>query len=257
MIKVSIVMATYNAAKYLSTALDSIISQQYPAVDIVIIDGKSKDNTVEIIKKYESHIGFWISEPDKGIYDAWNKGVKNAKGDWIMFLGSDDYLLPGALRAYSDFISQLDRDVEFVSSKVQLTDINLVPYRVAGWHWEWPRFQHVNTIAHPGSLHSRHLFERFGYFNVDYKIVGDYEFLLRGRSNLKAAFMDKLTVMFREGGVSDGYGAIRESFKASIRTGKAPVATMLWHAGVANLKYFVRKLLLRFNIKAQGRKQYA
>lgn len=256
MIRISVVVATYNAEKYLHSALESIINQDYAATDIVVIDGKSKDNTVDIIKKYADKIGYWISESDKGIYDAWNKGVKNAKGDWIMFLGSDDCLVPGALQAYADFISRLEPEIEFVSSKIQCADANLVPYRVIGWPWEWPKYQHVNTIAHPGSMHRRDLFERYGYFDPSYRIVGDYEFLLRGGPRLRTAFMDRITVIFREGGVSDGYAAIRESYKASITTGKASRLPMLYRAGVACAKYFIRTLLLKANIRVIGRKEY-
>lgn len=257
MIRISIIIATYNASKYLKTALDSIVAQNYRHLNLILIDGNSTDNTVQIIREYEGHISYWVSERDNGIYDAWNKGVKKATGEWIMFLGSDDCLLPGALQAYSDFIAPVSNDVDFVSSKVNLTDINLIPYRVAGWPWEWPRFQHVNTIAHPGSMHSRRLFEKYGYFSTAYKICGDYEFLLRPRASLRAAFMNRVTVAFRTGGVSDGYAAIRESFYASRKTGHAPLVPMLLHAAIAFAKYFIRTNLLRLNIRVHGRQQSA
>src|SRR6266436_7822019 len=106
--KISIVMATYNAGKYLESALQSIIQQNYPCLEIIMIDGKSQDNTLSIINKYQKNISFWKSEPDEGIYDAWNKGVAISTGEWIMFLGSDDVLLPDSLISYSNFINSIN-----------------------------------------------------------------------------------------------------------------------------------------------------
>lgn len=257
MIKITIVIATFNAEKYLSVVLESIVKQNYPHTEVVVIDGQSKDNTVGIIRKFESTIAYWVSEPDTGIYDAWNKGVRNSTGEWVMFLGSDDYLLPGALQSYADFIERQDGDPDLVSSKLSYADKDLMPYRIAGWPWEWPRFQHVNTIAHPGALHSRKLFLDYGAFDTRYRICGDYEFLLRPGPTLKAAFMDSVTVLFREGGASDGYAAIRESFNASVSTGRAPLIPMYAYAAVAYFKYFVRSAFQRLGIRIAGRKQTA
>ena len=97
---ISIVIATYNAGKTLCNCLNSIVTQLTDDVELVIIDGGSRDNTNSIIESYGSQIAYHISEPDKGIYDAWNKGVKKAKGDWIMFVGADDVLLPEAIQTY-------------------------------------------------------------------------------------------------------------------------------------------------------------
>lgn len=91
--KISVVIVTFNAAKTLQVCLDSIYRQKYPAIEVVLIDGKSTDGTVDIIKKNADKLGYWVSEKDAGIYDAINKGVKHATGQWLYFLGSDDELL--------------------------------------------------------------------------------------------------------------------------------------------------------------------
>lgn len=88
--KVSIVTICYNSEKFIEATIRSVISQDYNNIDFVIIDGSSKDKTLEIIKKYQNAIDYWSSEPDNGIYDAMNKGVKHAKGEWIIFMNSSD-----------------------------------------------------------------------------------------------------------------------------------------------------------------------
>ena len=92
---VSIIIVTYNAEKHLANCLKSIQEQSYPNLEVIVIDGKSTDNTVDIIKHFSSVVSFWISEPDGGIYDAMNKGLEHIHGDWVYFLGADDVLLPG------------------------------------------------------------------------------------------------------------------------------------------------------------------
>ena len=91
--KISIIIVTYNAAKTLQACLDSIYRQKYPAIEIVVIDGKSTDSTADMIQQNADKLGYWVSEKDAGIYDAINKAVKQATGDWIYFLGADDELL--------------------------------------------------------------------------------------------------------------------------------------------------------------------
>jgi glycosyltransferase involved in cell wall biosynthesis len=91
--KISIIIVTYNAAKTLQACLDSIYRQTYPAIQIVVIDGKSTDGTVNIIQQNADRIGYWVSEKDGGIYDALNKGLKHITGKWVYFLGADDELL--------------------------------------------------------------------------------------------------------------------------------------------------------------------
>jgi len=238
--KITVITASYNAEKNIEKAINSVISQQYEGLEYIIIDGGSKDNTVNIIKKYGNNINYWISEPDKGIYDAWNKGIAKATGDWIMFLGCDDELLPNALADYSKFIDSLDEGVEYVSSKNQMVDENMKPIRIKGWKWEWPKFLNGITVSHPGSLHARSLFKKYGVYNIDYKIAGDYELLLRPRNQLKAAFMDKVTVVMSEGGVSDSVAGIKEGILASIKTG-----------GYSKVKAILNGLIIYFKFKVK------
>ncbi len=94
---VSVITSVYNGAEGIERTIRSILAQNYPGVEYIVVDGGSGDGTVEILKRYNDSIDYWVSARDKGIYDAWNKGVQLAKGEWIAFLGSGDVYLPGLL----------------------------------------------------------------------------------------------------------------------------------------------------------------
>ncbi|MGM8362809.1 glycosyltransferase family 2 protein [Flavobacterium sp. ARAG 55.4] len=218
--KISIIIATYNAEKYLAEAISSVIKNKREDYELIIIDGGSKDTTLSIVQKYESFITYYVSEPDKGIYDAWNKGVKASSGEWIMFLGADDRLAENGLAYYLNFLSEFENtDLDYISSKVQMLNIEGQPIWVNGDAWSWPAFQYRMTVAHPGSLHAKKLFDQYGLYNIEYKIVGDYELLLRAGKELKATYLNKITIEMREGGVSDTWASILEYKKAVMHSG--------------------------------------
>jgi len=219
--KISIVTAVYNGEKTLENLIQSIITQDDTNYEFILIDGNSSDGTKELILKYQDYISYWSSEPDRGIYDAWNKGITKATGDWIMFLGCDDILLPGALKAYHDFIAQSENvsAVDLISSRLEMMDLDGNVIRVAGWPWAWPKYLREVTIAHPGALHSAGFFKKYGLYDIKYKIVGDFELIIRAREKLQALFMNKITVRMSEGGASDSVKAILEHYKAATTTG--------------------------------------
>jgi glycosyltransferase involved in cell wall biosynthesis len=246
---ISIVTATYNADKFIETLLTSVIAQKKSDIELIIIDGASKDTTVKVVKRFQQHIDYWISEPDKGIYDAWNKGVKAASGEWIMFLGADDKLKPGALDKYRNFLTD-SLNLDYVSSRMEMTDAHGNLIRIKGWRWEWPSFLKMMMVAHPGSLHARKLFENYGYFDISYKISGDFELLLRPRNKLQAAFMDEVTVQMAEGGASDSVNAMKEQYRAATKTGGASSIGMALNGLNIYFKYQIKNLFRRigFNV---------
>jgi cellulose synthase/poly-beta-1,6-N-acetylglucosamine synthase-like glycosyltransferase len=99
---ITIITSTYNAAEYLPRTIKSVREQTYTNIEWIIVDGNSKDNTVELIRQNEDVIDYWVSEPDSGIYDAWNKGVSLANGDWIAFLGAGDSYKPDAINVFEE-----------------------------------------------------------------------------------------------------------------------------------------------------------
>lgn len=249
-IQITIITATYNAELVLENLIQSIIPQKKENVEFIIIDGNSKDSTLEIIKKYESYIDFWHSEPDKGIYDAWNKGVMKATGDWIMFLGADDCLKENALEKYTEYINSYEKSKEllFLSSKREMIDIKGNLIRTTGYTWEWPLFKKFMTVSHPGALHSKILFEKYGVYNTEYKISGDYELLLRPREKLRAAFLDEVTVVMSEGGASDSIKAVSEYYRASTQTGGNSRIQAGLSASITIFKFVIKKSLRKIGL---------
>jgi glycosyltransferase involved in cell wall biosynthesis len=256
---ISIIIATYNAEKYLQHCLDSIIPQLDETIELIVIDGDSKDATVAIIKKNQQYISYFITEPDKGIYDAWNKGIKNATAEWIMFVGADDQLMPNALPIYNQFINDNAgaAAIDLISSRVQMIDENGTIIRTKGWSFLWPMFLKEMTIAHPGALHSKRLFEKYGDFNINYKIVGDYELLLRAGDSLKYLYLDTVTVVMSEGGASDSVKSIKEHYKAVTTTGKYPKHLALLNALLVYSKFKVKKLGRKIGLNLYLRKSYS
>lgn len=248
--KISIVTAVYNGEKTLQTLIDSVIQQKYSDLEFIIIDGGSKDGTLEIIKKNAHYISYWISERDKGIYDAWNKGIAKSTGDWIMFLGCDDILCPDALMSYSDFIESLHNvnELDLISSRNQMIDHNGNITRTRGWAFQWPEYLKDMMIAHPGALHSKKLFGNYGIYDCSFRIVGDYELFLRVGENLKAEFLDKVTVKMGEGGASDSIAAIKEHYRAVTTTGKYSKRSAFINAIFVATKFVIKKNLRKIGL---------
>jgi len=215
MYSISIIIATYNADKFLKNCLDSICPQINGKTELIIIDGASLDHTIEIIKAYQSFINFWISEPDQGIYDAWNKGIKVANGEWIMFMGADDILLPNALKSYIDLLENKDiSNYDYISGINEYVNKNGILLKLLGKGAEWKLMKKGMSAAHVGSLHNKiNLFNTVGNYDLQFRICADYELLLRKRDNLKSFFINAMIAKMKVGGMSFSAKAIIETFK--------------------------------------------
>lgn len=216
---ISVITATYNAELLLEKTIKSIVNQQYGFVEYIIIDAASTDGTLEIIEKYKNNILYFKSEPDDGIYDAWNKGIKIANGEWIAFLGAGDEYLPDALDNYVNCINNIAyQEPEYVSSNVEIVKLDGTRLYSIGTKWKWAKFKNYLNVAHVGSLHSRRLFDKYGTYNTMYKIVGDYELLLRAGPELKAAFVPVVTAKMLFGGTSVSKASIAEVYKIKVNS---------------------------------------
>lgn len=208
---VTIVTSVFNGGHLLENTIKSIISQTYSNIEYIIIDGGSKDQTIDIIKKYDANIDYWISEPDDGIYFAWNKALQRATGDWIAFIGADDIYKHDAIEKMMS-VALLNRELDYISARIELIRDGKV-LRVVGKPWSWNLFKRYMCTGHNGSLHSRSLYERYGSYDTSYRSSADYEFLLRAGSSLKAGFVDSITVSMTLGGIStSSYKPIWETF---------------------------------------------
>lgn len=242
-IPVTIITATLNNARTLRSTILSVLNQNYINIEYIIIDGGSTDGTLEIIREFDHKIEYWVSEPDDGIYDAWNKGLILARSDWISFLGADDTYKDDAISSYINLLITKGNDnIKFISSKVNLIK-NSKKIRTIGSGWNWKLFRKFMNVAHAGSFHHISLFDRYGLYDPSFKICGDYEFLLRARSDLKARFLNKVTVNMMIAGLSDSLVAILESEKAKIKSGGRNIWLCRFETFVAILKWKLRKIL--------------
>lgn len=174
-VKISIITITLNSERYLEQTITSILEQTYTNKEYIIIDGGSTDSTLDIIRKYESKIDCWISEPDDGIADAMNKGISLATGDHFLFIHSDDYLLNSTVLERISFFLQTRLDIYIFP--VILKNKNTNKKSAARRLNLWTNFKMGS--CHQGQLYSKKLFDRIDAFNTNYKIVMDYDFILR------------------------------------------------------------------------------
>jgi len=242
---ISIVTSSFNAAKTIEQTINSIIGQSYPNIEYIVVDAGSTDGTVDILKKYTDKISYWISEPDKGIYNAWNKALKVAKGEWIGFVGADDLYYPEAVQYYIDYINSApgNEQLDFISSKIEYVDNELNLIKVDGKQWKWPQFSYFMTTHHSGMFHNRRLFEKYGHFDESYRSAGDYALLLKPGKNLKAGFVDKVTLKMRQGGISSGgLFLFDEALRAKLASKNVPAlrAYARYYFGLA--MFYFRKL---------------
>jgi len=240
---VTVVTAVYNGREYLAGCLDSVLAQDYPNIEHIVLDGASTDGTVALLRQYEDRITLWRSEPDGGVYDAWNKALLEARGQWICFLGVDDEFLPGAVSAYMALAAEYP-DAEYLSSTVRWVHPS-GHVRLVGGSCTWQDFLKGVGPLHVGSMHRKSLFERYGAFDTSYRICADYEFLLRPRADLRAAFLPGVTVRMRGGGISDSLEALQEAKRARIETGGISTGRALLVHWLSWIKHKVRPVTVR------------
>lgn len=193
--KISIVTINYNNAEGLKRTIDSVLTQTYKNIEYIIIDGGSTDHSVDLIKN-SSGVSYWVSEKDKGVFDAQNKGLKSAHGDYVLVLNSGDELAdPEVLEKV--FSQPQNADILYGNMIIVGADgkreTGLMPASVT--------FEHMirDTLWHPVSFVKREFLEKVGYYNTQYKVVADYEWFLR------AIFLNKATLRYIDLAVSVFY----------------------------------------------------
>ncbi|MGB8194354.1 MAG: glycosyltransferase family 2 protein [Chitinophagaceae bacterium] len=204
--KVSIITVTYNSAATLKDTLDSVKRQDYSDIEHILVDGGSKDDTVSIIQSYP-HVAKYVSERDKGLYDAINKGILMSTGDVIGILNSDDFFPHDQVisRMVAHFkkenVDAVFGDIAFVRPANLQRIVRL--YSSRKFH---PRkFAYGYMPAHPSFYVKRSFYEQYGLYKLDYKIAADYELLMRfmNGKGMKYSYHPEIMVYMRTGGVSN------------------------------------------------------
>lgn len=214
MVKCSIVSVVLNCARVVEDTINSVIDQSYDDIDYIIIDGGSDDSTVNIIRKYEKKLSYWVSEPDSGIYDAMNKGLSHATGDIVCFLNAGDRFYDGNVlkRVCERFEDEPDTDVlickEMIEGKVcktYLDDDNKSIY-------------FGSFFPHQATFVRTELYRKYRNFNEEYRICADYDWILGAYYNgFKIRWCDDVVAVYDSGGVSSGYMSIAEQYLISCK----------------------------------------
>lgn len=204
---ISIITVTYNSELYLEDTILSVLNQDYNDIEYIIIDGGSTDNTLSIIDKYKDNIDIFISEPDKGIYDAMNKGIKASNGDIIGFLNSDDIFMNSTV--ISSITKEFNIDIDCIIGDVvyvRPNDLNTFIRRYSS-KFKTFYFKFGHMPAHPSFYAKRELYKIVGSYNISFKISADFDFLLRAlyvhRANYR--YLNIIFVKMRIGGVSSSF----------------------------------------------------
>jgi len=201
----SIIMAVYNGDRYLERTINSVINQTYDNVEFIVIDGGSTDNSLDIIKRYDEQIDYWISEPDKGIYDAWNKAISCHLGEWINFQGADDYLFSkDVLENVANKIIDGKYKANIIYGDVVIINEHDMICEELISQWDKEKFINEGIyFSHQGVFHNHNLFKTVGKFNPKLSIAGDYELLLRELKKNDPIYMKGIYISaMRQGGVS-------------------------------------------------------
>jgi glycosyltransferase involved in cell wall biosynthesis len=205
-LKISIITVCYNGAETIRDTIESVLSQTYSDIEYIIVDGASKDQTIEIIAEYKDQISKIISEPDKGIYDAMNKGVRVATGDYVGILNSDDVF--AGHHVIQDLVLHLQNNPEADASYADLVfvkrnQLDVITRRYSSASFSPWKVRFGFMIPHPTFYARRELFEAFGDYKLGYRVSADFELMARFFSkNVKMVRHSAVMVKMREGGIS-------------------------------------------------------
>lgn len=208
--KITIITVCVNAEKTIKDTIESVLKQSYKDFEYIIVDGKSSDDTLKIISKYQDKRIKLISEKDKGLYDAMNKGIKLSTGDIIGTINSDDILASEDI--FQTVIDNFDEntDVIYANIKYYNEDFSKVKRDFISGTKENDYF----CPAHPSMYVRKQIYEKIGTYNINYKIAADFDFMVRcNLNNVRYKYIDKYFVYMRYGGKSNGFVGYLENYK--------------------------------------------
>jgi glycosyltransferase involved in cell wall biosynthesis len=247
----SIVTINKNNARYLEKTIKSIINQSLKIFDLVIIDGKSSDKSVNIIRKYSNKISYWSSSRDVNIADAFNKGISQCKSSWILFINSDDYLVNNHVMTniYANLLAFKNYDMLIYKIILKSRDLKKTKGIFGGFLTKIKKIKFYNTIPHQATIINKNYFMKYGNYSLDYPIAQDYEIILRSKK-IKIKKIDKIISVMRDGGITNTnqLTSLKYFMKAQIKnkTNKIYLCIMIYIYGIFKviLKIILNKLKL-------------
>ena len=205
--KVSIITITYNSAETIEDTIQSVLSQDYKDIEYIIVDGASKDSTLEIIDRYKSSISKFVSERDKGIYDAMNKGVAMATGDVIGILNSDDFYADG--RVISDIMKTIQQS-NSDGCYADLVYVDRIATNKVIRSWKSGEYRHGDFLRgwmppHPTFFVKRSVYDAHGHYSLQLRSAADYELMLRfiHKHGIRVSYLPRVITKMRAGGQSN------------------------------------------------------
>lgn len=204
---VSVITICYNAEESITKTIESVIAQTYPNVEYIIIDGKSRDGTLDVIKQYRKHIDVLISEKDDGIADAFNKGIKLSNGKYIQLLNADDYLPSSKIKVSVEEFEESPWAGFIFGDIIKVNKEGDMLFKVKGdsnYHrsvrFVCPRF------SHPSMMVKKKIYEKYGLFDTSWNIGMDYEWFLRiYKKGVRGKYSDRIFTYMRDDGISSNW----------------------------------------------------
>ncbi len=210
--KISIITVVWNNEKTIKDAIESVLEQTHKDIEYIIIDGASTDGTVDVVKSYGNRISKFVSEPDRGLYDAMNKGIALASGDVVGILNSDDFYIDNGVieRVMKEFEKSQAGSVFADLVYVKSDNLNKVVRYYDSSHFTPQRFAYGWMPAHPTFFVRRCVYEKYGLFRTDLKIAADFDLLARFLYThmISYSYMKEVLVKMRLGGVSTSLSSI-------------------------------------------------
>lgn len=246
---ISIIISVLNGQRTLCRCLDSILKQTYTSYEIICIDGGSTDGTTRIIENYLPKLSHFVSEPDSGVYEAWNKALPHVKGDYIMFIGCDDYFYDDNVLANLSRAADRDQS-DLITSEILVVNSAGKTLERRGKAWDFNRLKAVCNVVHPGLLHKKQLFEEFGEFNTSYRISADYEFLLRISRPIKSTHLNIVSVCMENSGLSNKYlfRTLFETYKAQLNSEHVANHSAHFNFLASIAKTYVKRTLMALHL---------
>lgn len=202
--KISVITVCYNSSKTIRDTIESVLAQNYENVEYIIVDGNSRDNTLDIVNEYKDKVDILISEPDEGIYDAMNKGIKASTGDVVGILNSDDiFASSNSLQLIAEAMSG---DVDGVYGDlvyVKENDLDKISRRYSSKRFSKKKIRFGFMLPHPTFYIRKSKYQENGYYKLDYRVAADFELITRHiQKGIKIKRVPHVLVKMREGGIS-------------------------------------------------------